>query len=370
MKLSLSLVLIFFSVTSLNAQTLTADFYSDNEASNTSQFPLQKGLLTTSGDAYRFGTESQVTVTNPVRFSVSDDGRLVGALQSRGGLYAIVYNNEGEELLNTDLQNISSTDETIGFKLLNTGEFVVRDNVANFSFFDAAGSRASTYSNSASSSGGEKTSQMAVSDDGVVKIVYNPVIQYRNSQGSRISRITGDNKAEEIFNSSNRVIVSLTVSESDHTLSVVTQNGSGSRSLHWFDRFGNLLYEMESDLDIDGFSTSPDGNYITIYAGSRVQVYNVKTSERLGSASSRSSIIQAAYFPESNLILTLGGRIDGEKIEDPDITAVDIQKRLIERVVLAEPVMLTKSYATIKQMGTNTYKIGGINRPIQVNAQF
>lgn len=371
MKLTSLLVLIFCLVTSLNAQTLTADFYPDNKASNISQFPLQNGLLISSGDTYQFGTERAVTIANPLGMSVSDDGRLIGSLQSRGGINAIVYTSEGKELLNTELENISASDETLGFKLLNTGEFIVRDNVANFSFFDAGGNRELTYSNSAGTSGGEQTSQMAASDDGVLKIVYNPVIQYQNGQGSRISRITGDNEAEEFFNSRDRVIVSLAVSEANHTVSFVTQNASGSRSLHWFDRFGNLLFEMDSDLDIDGFSTTSDGKYITVYAGNRVQVHNTATSERLGSASSRSSIVKAVYFPDKNLILTLGGDLNDKKIGNPDITAIDLQKRQIERVRLTESVkFMDPAHIRIEREGTSTFKINGINRPIQVTAQF
>lgn len=371
MKLTSLLLLIFCLVTSLNAQTLSADFHTDNKALNTSQFPLQSGLLTSTEDVYQFGSESAITIANPVGFSVSDDGRLIGSLQTRGGLSAVVYNSEGIELLNTGLQNISSSDETIGFNLLNTGEFIVRDNVANFSFFDATGSRASTYSNSASTAGGEQTSQIAVSDDGVIKVVYNPVIQYQNSQGSRISLVTGDNEAEEFFNVMDRVIISLAVSESDHTISVITQKDGGSRSLHWFDRFGNLLFEMDSDMAIEGFSMSSDGDHVTIYAGNRVQVYNTATTERLGSASSRSSIVKAAYFPDSNLILTLGGNLNDQKIGSPDITAINLQKRQIERVRLSETVMfMDPADIIIERESANTFKIGGINRPIQVTAQF
>jgi len=371
MKLTSLLLLIFCLVTSLNAQTLTANFHPDNKASNTSQFPLKSGLLTNTGDVYQFGSESEVTISNPVGFSVSDDGRLIGSLQSRGGLSAVVYNSEGMELLNTDLQNVSLTDETIRLKLLNTGEFIVRDNVANFSFFDAAGSRASTYSNSASTSGGEQTSQIAVSDNGVTKVVYNPVIQYQDSQGSRIFRITGDSEAEEFFSSMNRVILTLSVSKSNHTISVITQDNGGLRSLHWFDRFGNLLFEMESDLDIQGFSMTEDGHFATIYSENRVQVYNTATTERLGSASSQSAIVKAAYFPESNLILTLGGNFNDKEIDSPDITAVDLQKRQIERVRLNENVMfMDRTDIRIEREGTSTFKIDGINQPVHVTAKF
>src|SRR6056297_2387394 len=371
MKLTSLLILIFCLVTSLNAQTLTAEFYPVNSASNLSQIPLQNGLLSVAGDMVQFGTESRVTMANPLELSVSADGRLVGALQNRGGLSAYIFNDEGAELVSAALQNINSGDETLGFTLLNSGEFIVRDNVANFSFFDASGNRRSTYSNSANTAGGEKTSQVAVSSDGVLTVVYNPVIQYQNEQGSRISIVTGDNEADEFFNSMSRVILSLSVSEPDKNILVVTENSSGSRSLHYFDRFGNLLFEMAPDLAIDGFNMSDDGNYVTIFAENRVQVYRTATSERLGSATSRSSIAQAAYFPDRNLILALGGELTNQGIETPEITAVDLRQRQIERVRLTDAVAyMGQSRVTIRREGTNTYRIDGINRTIKVTAQF
>jgi len=371
MKLTSLLISIFCLVTSLNAQTLTAEYYPVNNALSISQIPLQNGLLSASGEVFQFGTESRVTISNPLELSVSADGRLVGALQNRGGLTAYIYNDEGTELVSSGLQNMTSGDETLGLTVLNSGEFVIRDNVANFSIFDAAGNRRATYLNSANTTGGEQTSQVAVSSDGVVMAVYNPVIQYQNGQGSRISIVTGDNEADEFFNSMNRVILSLSVSESNYNISVVTENGSGARSLHLFDRFGNLLFEMAPDLAIDGFNMSEDGNYVTIFAENRVQVYRTATSERLGSATSRSSIAQAAYFPDRNLILALGGELTSQGIETPEITAVDLRQRQIERVRLTDAVAyMGQSRVTIRREGTNTYRIEGINRPIKATAQF
>lgn len=371
MKLTSILILLFSFFSTLNAQTVTADYYPDHESVNTSQFPLYEGLLSKSGSSYQFGTEYQVTISSPADFAVSDDLSMIGSLQSRGGLWANIYNYNGEELLDTELEFISASDETLGLTLLNNGEFIVRDNVANFSIYDASGDRSYTYSNSSQASGGEQTSEIAVSGDGVLKVAYNPVIQYQNSQGSRFSIVRGDREADQIFSSQNRVITSLSISPDDHSISVVTEDGTGSRKIHWFDRFGNLLFEMEPELDITGFNVSEDGRFITIFSGSRVQVYERETSERLGSASSRSTILQAAYFPESNLIVALGGQETNQQVSNPEITAVDLQQRQIDRAQLNGSVVFReRSHITIKSDQANRYKINGINRPIQVTARF
>lgn len=371
MKLTSILILIVSIFSSLNAQSVTAEFYPGQESVSTSQFPLYEGLLSESGNTYQFGTENRVSISSPLVLSVSDDLTMIGALQSRNGLAANIYTYKGEELLSTGLEFVRSTDETIGLTLLNNGEFIVRDNVANFSFFDAKGDRVYTYSNSSQASGGEQTSEIAVSENGVIKVAYNPVIQYQNSQGSRISIVTGDREADQIFASQNRVISKLNISPDDHSISVVTENETGSRKIHWFDRFGNLLFEMEPELDVTGFNVTDDGRFITIFSGNRVQVYERDTSERLGSASSRSTILQAVYFSESNLIVALGGQEVNQQISDPEITAIDLQQRQIDRVQLNESVrFLHRSHISIKNDGSNTFRIDGINRPIRVTARF
>lgn len=371
MKLISTLILLLSTLSVLNAQSVTAEFYSGNQASNSSEFPLFEGVLTSSGDTYLFGIDNQITLTNPVSFSVSNGLKMVGAIQFTQGLTANVFNYKGRQLLNAHLEYADPSDETLQLTTLDTGEFILRDNVANFSFFTPSGEREFTYSNSSESSGGELPSEISVSSDGVLKAAYNPVIQFQNSRGSRISIITGDREADEIFYSRDRVIHRLRVSSDDHTLSVITEDRGGSKKIHLFDRFGNLLFEMEPDLDVTGFNVSEDGEFITLYAGNRVRVYRASTAERLGSATSRSRIVQAAYFPEDNLILTLGGQESGQQIASPEITAINIQKRQIERTELEGTIALMESSEiTISKTGVSNYRIEGINRPIQITAQF
>lgn len=371
MKLLLTFVLLLFSLSASNAQSVTAEFYSANQASGSSEFPLYEGILTTSGDTYLFGTDNQITLTNPVSFSVSNGLKMVGAIQFTQGLTANVYNYKGRQMVSSDLKYADPSDETIQLTTLDTGEFILRDNVANFSFFTSSGEREFTYSNSSESSGGELPSEISVSSDGVLKVAYNPVIQFQNNRGSRISIINGDREGNEIFYSRNRVITRLRVLPDNHILSVITEDGGGSKKMHLFDRFGNLLFEMEPDIDVTDFNVSDDGGFITLYSGNRVQVYRTATVERLGSATSRSRIMQAAYFPEENLILTIGGRESGQQIESPEITAINIQKRQIERTELNGTIsFIDSSKITISKAGVSNYRIEGINRPIRVTARF
>lgn len=371
MKLLLTLVLLLFSLSALNAQSVTAEFYSGNQASGSSEFPLYKGVLTTSGDTFLFGTDNQITLTNPVSFSVSNGLKMVGAIQFTQGLTANVFNYKGRQVVSSDLEYADPSDETIHLTTLDTGEFILRDNVANFSFFTPSGERKFTYSNSSESSGGELPSEISVSSDGVLKVAYNPVIQFQNNRGSRISIITGDREGEEVFYSQNRVITRLKVLPEDYLLSVITEDDSGAKKIHLFDRFGNSLFEMEPDIDVTDFNVSDDGGFITLYSGNRVQVYRTETVERLGSATSRSRIVQAAYFPDENLILTLGGRESGRQIESPEITAINIQKRQIERTELNGAISFRdSSKIAISKDGGSNYRIEGINKPIRVTAKF
>ena len=365
-------LLLFFSFTSfLSAQSVTADYDPVGNDLAPNQYPLQSGLLSMSGNAYQFGTDKSVTISNPRSFALSDNGFKVGALKTGAALTADIYNFTGHLLYSRELDFANPADETVAITVLDSGEFVVRDNVSNFSFFDPAGNRAYTYLNSSQSRGGELPSEIELSSDGVMKVAYNPVIRFNNSRGSRISIVTGDGQADQIFSSQDETIYRLQVSDDDHSISVVTEGENSERHIRWFDRFGNLIFEMASDLEVEGFNFTDDHKYVTLFAGSRIQVYDRSTMERLGSASSRSTVSHAEYFPESNLIVAIGGEIIEGAIRNPEVTAVDLQKRQIDRAELSGTVkMMDKDHLSIRKTGSNSYRVEGLNKPLNVSARF
>jgi hypothetical protein len=322
-------------------------------------------------NSYQFGTDNSVTISNPMSFSVSDNALKIAALRSGASLSAEIYDHSGKQLISEDLEFASPSDETLSITVLDSGEFIVRDNVSNFSFFDADGKRAYTYLNSSQSTGGELPSEIDVSSDGVMMVAYNPVIRFNDSRGSRISIVTGDGAANQIFASQEEVIHRLNVSSDDHSIAVVTEDGNGERHIRLFDKFGNLVFEMDSDLEVDGFTFTDDNRYITLFAGSRVQVYERESMERLGSASSRSTVSHAEYFPESNLIVAIGGEDYDGGIRNPEVTAVDLRQRQIDRATLSGSVnILDKGDLSIRKTGSNSYRVEGMNRPVNVTASF
>ncbi|MFO7846092.1 MAG: hypothetical protein R6V27_05965 [Balneolaceae bacterium] len=372
MKHLSTLFLILFLVNTGEAQSLSAEYTSDQSSLSVNEFPLVEGILNKSSDTYQFGqNDNVVTIANPLSFTISGDREVAGAVVFSGELTSTIYSYDGAIISETVLENADSGDETLSLTVTDTGEFTVRDNVANFSFFDAAGNRAFTYSNSSQAQDGELPSGIETSDDGLLKVVYNPVIRYGEQEGSRASIIVGDRDAEEVFAFQDRVIDSLWLSADGQWIHAITANESGGKRVHMYDRFGNTVLEMDPDINVGHYSLSDDGDYMALIEGSRVQVFERSTGERLGSATSRSEIVKAAYFPDQNLVLAIGGQRSEGTVSNPEITAIDLQQRQLERFQVDGSFSFMNFHEIkISQESGGTYRVEGINRPMLIKASF
>lgn len=372
MKHLSTLFLILFLVNTGEAQSLSAEYTSDQSSLSVNEFPLVEGILNKSSDTYQFGqNDNVVTIANPLSFTISGDREVAGAVVFSGELTSTIYSYDGAIISETVLENADSGDETLSLTVTDTGEFTVRDNVANFSFFDAAGNRAFTYSNSSQAQDGELPSGIETSDDGLLKVVYNPVIRYGEQEGSRASIIVGDRDAEEVFAFQDRVIDSLWLSADGQWIHAITANESGGKRVHMYDRFGNTVLEMDPDINVGHYSLSDDGDYMALIEGSRVQVFERSTGERLGSATSRSEIVKVAYFPDQNLVLAIGGQRSEGTVSNPEITAIDLQQRQLERFQVDGSFSFMNFHEIkISQESGGTYRVEGINRPMLIKASF
>lgn len=372
MKITFTLLLLLFALSNVYSQSVTAEYEQNHRSNGLNEIPLYDGTLITSGDSFRFGERAElVMVMNPLSISVSDNSKKVAFLQVDGSIAGSIYDYRGNRLVSEELEFADLTDETMQITVFNTGEFVLRDNVANFSFFDVSGNRAYTYSNSSGASGGELPSGIAVSADGELIVAYNPVIRFKNDRGSRASVVLGDGVAEQIFSFRNQTIESLKVSENGAFIGAILRDDTGSARFIQFDRFGNELQQLRPGTDLNDFSLGRDGELVTLVSGNRMQVYNTITGERLGSATARSRIAGAAYFPEESMIISVGGRHQNNRIIDPEITAIDLDQRQIDRFQLDGEISLSEhSDVLIRRLNSGTYKISGFNKTVLVSVDF
>ena len=289
---------------------------------------------------------------------------------NRGDLTLLNLDAFGSKISEGTLEFFEPMDPTLKIYSFDDGRTIVRDNVANFTFFDSAGSLLYSYSNSSQSSDGERESQLSSDSSGRTVVIYNPVIAYGNQTGSRASIIYGEENSLEIFRDPQREISQLVVSANGSYISLLAKNSDGSY-VTLYDRFGNELYQYQTGDDLLGVSFTSDVNYITKYSTGRVQVFNVRTGESMGNASSRSTIIYATYIPEDETVLALGGSINGNNISNPTITAVHLGLRQITRSDINLPLStLDLNSIRLTRSAENEYRIVGLNRDLILETSF
>lgn len=366
MKFLLTAFLFFCYFPLIFSQSIDIASPADQSSYTTSTFSADGSTITVTGNRFDLGS---ATITNPVAWSLSSSNRKASFLQSNNGMNLTSYNSNGAILVERNMEFFEPSDNTINTYQFNTGNIILRDNVANFTFLNAMGETAYSVSNSSGSAQGERESQLASDPSGNTVVLYNPVISYGEQTGSRAQIVYGDRDTEVFFNSRTEEISKVRVSNKGSFITILSKGTQGSR-VSIFDRFGNELFQIDSEEDLIGATLHEDAYHLTIYSSSRIQVYNVPGGERIGSASSRSSNIFAGYDPENQTIIALGGNPEGMVINNPEITAVSISQRKIAR----EDVPFSISTLDVDRLHLSKtgarYEISGLNRRVLVDVSF
>jgi len=366
MKIILTALLLFFYSPAIFSQSMNIQSLPGQHSYSVNTFPAGDKTITISSNQFEL---SSAQISNPEVWSISSSNSRASFVQRSNGMYLYSYNAAGDLLIEKNLEFFSPGDNTINTYQFDNGSIILRDNVANFTFLNAKGETAYQVSNSSGSTDGEQESQLATDPKGNTVVLYIPVIAYGSNTGSSAQLVYGDQDTKSFYSSREYEIVDLDVSESGAFIILVASNGSSSIAMI-FDRFGNELYQIDSDEDLIGATLDENASHLTIYSSGRVQVYEVPGGERLGSASSRSSILFAGYDSDDETILALGGVISGLEIDEPEITAVSLSKRAIVREEVPFPIS-TLDLDRIKiRASSSGYEILGLNRPLLVDVVF
>ncbi len=372
MKLLFLISMTFFLSNILSAQSISVQLDQQYSSNNLSTFPIKSGVFVKTENLIRVESSTDNTeFQTPISSNVSIDGIKIGVLNFDGQLMMRTVDHTGVELSTTELEFFDSGDQTISLHQFASGRSIARDNVANFTFLDADGEQLYSVSNSAQSQDGEQISEWATSRLGSTVVLYNPEIRRSGISASRARIVFGEEDNEVFLNEEDRIISFLDVTESGSYITAITRNGNTNDQLTIFDRFGNQVYQMSSDMELKGAVLSANADYLTVYSQSRVQVYNVSSGERLGSSTSRSSIVKATYFPEDDVVLLFNGNERGETIHNPEVTAIHLGLRQIARnEINANLSVLDMKKLNIEREGTNTYLLRGVNRPVNFTVNF
>ncbi|MDZ7717263.1 MAG: hypothetical protein U5K72_00410 [Balneolaceae bacterium] len=367
MKFLLTVFILISYSPLLFAQTLVIEPDPAQSSYTANTFTAGEGTITVTGSQFVLGSAQ---IANPEAWSFSSSNQRASFLQRGNGINLTSYTAVGDVLVDQNLEFFSPSDNTIDTYQFDNGAIILRDNVANFSFLNAKGETSYQVSNSSGSTEGEQESQLVSDPTGSTIVLYNPVIAYGSETGSRAQLVYGEQDSEVFFNSREDEIRNVRVSKNGEFISIVTA-GSAGGMVYLYDRFGNELFQITSDEDLIGATLSENATHLTIYSSGRVQVYEVPSGQRLGSASSRSSIVFAGYDPDAQTIIALGGSRNGLRIEEPEITAVSISQREIARDEIPFSIStLDLSRLDIITTGSNSYEISGLNRDLFVDVAF
>ncbi len=351
----------------LFSQNIDIEQAADHAGNSVTTFPAGDGTVTVAGNQFVLGS---VQIVNPLAWSFSESGNRAAFLLNRGGVELTSYNAEGRVLINKMLEFFEPSDNTVEAYQFENGRIILRDNVANFSFLNPRGEVAYTQSNSSGSTGGEQESKLAADPSGNTVVLYNPVIAYNVQTGSRAQLVYGARNASEFFRSRSEEIKQVRISDDGSFITLITDAGSDD-NVSIFDRFGNEIFHITTDENLIGATLHHTGSFITLYSSGRAQVYEIPGGERLGSASSRTSLLYADYDPGSETIIALGGTLESRRIREPEIMAVSISRREIAREEIPFDLsVLDLSRLDISSSGPQIYDISGLNRPLRVSVQF
>ncbi len=372
MKHLVLVLFLFFPLQSLSAQSIQVDPVSDHSSNNLNTFPTQSGVFSATQNQITLqGGGEEITVQTPISYSLSVKGSKVGVIAFDGDLSSTIYDHSGVKLTSQSLEFFDGSDDTIGMHVLENGGVIARDNVANFTFFDAAGDQIFSVSNSSQSPDGEQASGWATDRSGSTIVLYNPEIRRGDESASRATLVFGEEDTFVFYENNSRTISSLNVDPDGRFITLISKAEGTDDAVSVYDRFGNELYSMETEMDLNGVNLSGDGGYLTIFSGSRVQVYDTQTSERLGSSTARSSVVFGTYHPEDEIVMTLNGAEQNGEISDPELVAVHLGQRQISRQDVGHSLsFLNRSQLQIERSGSHSYLLSGVNRPLNISTQF
>lgn len=365
-------ILVFFLLPSIAlGQSLNISVTDQTADNNRSTFTLGNSEVTIESQTVRFLDSDKEQHYDAV--GISPDNTIISTLTWNGQEGEIsLYSSEGEKL--NVFSTISLADETsFGLYSFDNGNTLLRDKIANFTFYDSFGEIVTSMSSSSQSTEGEAISEVARSATGNTIVIYNPKIKRNGDLGSKAQVRTGPKEFDDIFFSSDRYLKNVTISNDGSLIALVSaRQGTDDRVLI-VDNYGNELNTISLEEDLKDVRFSDDLEYTTIYSGGRVMVYNTLSGESIGATSFRTPVITADYFPEDNLILALTGSYSERSgiLNDIEFRAINLQQRSIASKQFSGALGLHKAIELrlIRNSG-NRYMLNGANKNISIRANF
>ncbi|MFD2533158.1 hypothetical protein [Gracilimonas halophila] len=356
---------ILFIVTAITstltlAQSLTVTESSVTARNGVNQYTISGHQIAIEGNDLRFaGTAASSSVNNLTAISAVLKSSSIN-----------IHAGNGDELFSTSF-NIESDDASAKIYAKLNGGFVVRENIANFLFYNSLGSVKQSISNSSQSTEGESISELASDPAFRTVVLYNPKVVSGGVEGSRAKVVNSDLTSTDIYYSSNRAIRTVKVSDNGQFIAIATYSPGTDNIVVITDRFGNDLAEINFDQSVEDVVISEDGGYVTIRSNGRMGVYSVRNGERNGSASFRSTLLYAEYVPEDQTVVALTGSRSGSALTGVEVHVINVAARAIQRQSFNTSLSMTDLIPlSVSRKGTYRYSLSGLSKTLDLNASF
>jgi hypothetical protein len=370
----LLLSITLFGISSFcTAQSLTIDAVSNTAGNDVTTFNLKDAKVSLASNQVRFLANNQM-LSGYRALGISPDLSLLGTVEGSGTASRVaLLTSAGNSLSSYEISGITAGDPSVAIYPSANGEVLVRENIANFSFYDTFGEIITNVSGSSQSEGGESISEVARSKDAETVVIYTPKIKQDGGLGSQARYVDGSMELQSLHYSTDRYIKYLDVSASGQYVVVITSKDDGNDRVKVTDRFGNDLAEISTEENLSKARLSKDAGYVTVNAGNRILVYNLLSGERLGSTSFRSEVITSDYFPADNTILALTGNRSGENgaLRDIQLHAINLELRKVERRDYQSAIGIHKALPMyFERTGKYQYLLQGASRKLQVQVSY
>lgn len=367
-------IIIMMFLLSYTAQAQSVEIVS-SPGVNTRTFQTSEGNLNLQGNSIQIQSENNLESVNGVlSWALSPKENRIGLMVNGSESEYRLYSSESVNLLDKEFEFVDPEDSSIKIYQFDNGSFIVRDNISNFNYFNAAGTNLFGIQNQSGSPLGETISELRSDENGSTVLIYNPVIKYENSSGSRAKIVSPDGTTDIVYDSKDRVIENAVVSHSGSYMLLLTKKEETDDRVILFDRFGSGLFDMESSEELIGMSIDNESNYLTLFSSNRVQVYDINNGERIASSAFRSSIVHADYKPDDNQILVLSGSItegDINVISNLELHSIHTQKRQIARSEFSgNASFVSPERMSFERLSQNSYILKGLNRDLQFKTKF
>lgn len=355
------------------SQTLNVSVEPASSGNGYDTFRLGSENITFSGNAIRFGNTG-AEFGSYLAYGISPDYSTMAVLQHTAeGARAFLLDTGGDTLTSYKTISLDYDDPSLAVYPLNSGSALVRNNIANFTYYDPAGSVGTGGSGSSRSKQGESISEVAMDPNSKTILIYTPKIKQQNGIGSQAQVLREDRSLQSIFYSNDRQIRFGGVSpDGQFVLLITTGSGAGDR-VSIMDRYGNELNSITSDEELEAARLTGELQHLIAYSSRRALVYETMTGERIGSTSFRSPVIVARYFPDDATIVALtGSRVgNSDVVKELEFHAIHLTRREIAREELRGAIGVSSGITLdIERLGSGSYRLVGASKTVNLQASF